>query len=158
MRNLKAFAVFLPLLFAILALSVVADTVYAATAVNFVGNDEEFNAALKEGEQGTIGSVAIDQDFHLASSKQTKDRIRGLIARTFELGGRSVYIYGKPLDTKLASELLTLPNYTYCPSAYFLGKRETATERTWSCWSGDETMSESVIRDSIARYNLYRGN
>ena len=159
MQKVRAHVVYLLFaLFAIPALSFVADTAYASTNLGFVGSDEELNIAVKAVEKGAIGGIAINQDFYLASSKQTKDRIRGLVAGMLGLNDRSVYVYGKPLDTVLAGELLNLSNYTSCSSAYFWGRRETATERTWSCWSGNETMTDSEIREYITLYNRYRAN
>jgi hypothetical protein len=71
-----------------------------AQEVTFVANDDELNLALESAARGAIKDVAIDEVFYTHSAKQTKDRIRGLIARTFELGARPVFVFNEtgPLD------------------------------------------------------------
>ena len=97
---------------------------YAGTsALTFVTNHTELYAALDVAEKGTIGSVAISEKyFQEGTSRIQKNQIRGLISRTFELGGgRMVYLYGLPFDETLARELLDA-GLMICRPAYALGR------------------------------------
>ncbi len=150
-RRLSVVLVFIASLFSF--------SVAGAAPVSFVENDEQLNAALEVAERGTIGSVAIKQDFYRTSAKQTKDRVRGLIARTFELGDRSVYIYNDSasVDQGLAGELLAMS--PPCPSGFFLGKFMPihGNEFTSSCWSGrGDASSAGNVREAILHYERWR--
>jgi hypothetical protein len=116
-----------------------------AGEVTFVANDDELNAALESAARGTIDSVAIAEQFYQGSAKQTKDRIRGLITRTFKLGDRAVYVYGQPLDASLANELLD--GRMFCSPAYAIGRNRDRT----TCYAVTEKMTEQDMREALSR-------
>ena len=142
-------------LFAAFALFVTVGLAHAAAPLTFVANDDELNVALEAAELGTIGSIAISEQFYQGSAKQTKDRIRGLIARTFELGHRAVYIYGSPLDVDLANELLG--GSIRCMNLPFAvlvvhGKTDKS-----ACFVNDgEVMPDDTIREKLNDFEVYR--
>ena len=125
----------------------------APTPLSFVASDNELNVALATGERGVIGSVAISQNFYQGSAKRTKDRIRGLMARTFELGDRMVYMYGQPLDVNLTVELLEVKPACFGPPR-FLGKlvRSKDHKIVQVCDSGG-VLSEEELRKQLIDYD-----
>jgi hypothetical protein len=105
---------------AALMLSLVTPTARAGE-VTFVSNDKELNAALEAAAQGTVRHVAVNQEFYLGSAKQTKDRIRGLLATTIELGDRIVYMYGTNFNSQLSQEIIGTDGKG-CTPPYMAGK------------------------------------
>ena len=144
--------------FSVLALFFAAASIaHASDSLNFVANDYELNVALKSAAQGTIGSVAIAEGFYQGSAKRTKDRIRGLIARTFELGNRAVYMYGPSLDISLAEELLDVRTPAVCTAPIFLGKlpdEKRPTEPVVLCGMMGDT-SEEGMRQRLRMNNMH---
>lgn len=151
-RRLSAVLVFIASFFSF--------SVVGAAPVSFIENDDELYAALEAAEKGTIGSVAISEKYYKDGASGTqKNRIRGLIVRTFELGDRSVYIYNDsvPLDLGLAGELLAA--YPPCSTGFFIGHFVPlhGNEFTSSCWSGQgDASSASEVRAAILRYERWR--
>ncbi len=135
-------------LFTALALFVAVGIAHAGAPLTFVANDDELNIALESAAQGTIGNVAVAQSFYQGSAKRTKDRIRGLIARTFELGDRAVYIFGPSLDAELASQLLD--EEVRCTGGYAIGKIPG-----WGavCFGSVGAISEETMRHNLSSDN-----
>lgn len=128
-----------------------------STPLTFIANHAELYAALDAAEQGTIGSVAISEEyFKKGTSRIQKNQIHGLIARTFESGDRTVFFYGHPLDTALVKELLG-GGLAACSSAYAIGKTLykgraiTASSVCFNVLEGGVT-SEKTMRDNLRQY------
>lgn len=125
-----------------------------AKELTFVADHDELNVALEAAEQGTVGSVAISEKYYQeGTSKTQKDLIRGLIARTFELGNRAVYIYSQPLNNELARELLG--DSIGCAPAYARG-RITGKVNGSMCFMAGEAMSEDTMRKGLRDYEVLR--
>lgn len=92
-----------------------------SAAVTFVASDDELNVALVLVDRDAIDSLAVSQSFYLGTAKQTKDRIRGLIAGVEKKPGKSIYVYGQAFDTALAVELIG-PGTATCHPVNVLGK------------------------------------
>ena len=135
-----------------------------AADVTFVSSDAELNAALASAEKRTIKSIAVAERFYQGSAKQTKDRIRGLMARTFELGDRAVFMYGASFNVGLAKELLDERQPLHCVMPVILGKYIESRDRNnpiQLCGSmGDTTEAglQNQIRDMhrLAREHVGR--
>lgn len=145
-------------LFAALTLCFVVGVAHASTSLTFVASDDELNVALEAAERGTIGSVAISERFYQEmSSRQRKALMRGLIARTFELGDRAVFMYRSNLDVELAEELLAVRTPTVCSAPIYLGKlydSKNPTQPITLCgMMGDA--SEEGIRERLRQNNEY---
>ena len=94
-----------------------------AAEVAFVASPAELYSAMDAAEKGSIGSVAIDQKYYTeGTNKIQKNQIRGLMQTVWELGNRTTYLYGSPLDMELAEELLGVRAMSECRSSVFLGK------------------------------------
>lgn len=107
--------------FVVLAILVMVSLAHATTSLTFVSSHTELYGALEGAEKGTIGSVAIAEKYYQeGTSRVQKNQIRGLIATVFKLNNRAVFIYGSPLDNKLANELLGLSGG--CSPAFAVGR------------------------------------
>lgn len=115
-----------------------------AGEATFVGNEAELDAALLAAEQGAIGSIGITGRFYQEGTQRTKDRIRGLIARAFEIGSRIVYVSGSPSDTTLVKELLDI-GVTVCTAAYFPGEPLYGRARV-TCLSRGQGLPPDTMR------------
>lgn len=125
-----------------------------SNGLTFVASHTELYAALDAAEKGTIGSVAIAEKYYQeGTSRIQKNQLRGLIARTFELGDRAVYIYGQPLNVGLADELLDMKT-DGCNPPYFSGKlmkTKDPTDPVELCGASDKTLSEETMRKNLVK-------
>ncbi len=118
------------------------------TGVTFVSSDEELNFALVIFDRDQIDSLAVSQTFYLGTAKQTKDRIRGLIAGMQNKVGKGIYVYGQSLDRILGAEILGQGG-ALCSPLSVLGKFHRNSSTAYACDGTSRTENEEQLRQRV---------
>ncbi len=124
------------------------------TGVTFVSSDEELNFALVIFDRDEIDSLAVSQTFYLGTAKQTKDRIRGLIAGVQARKNGIIYLHDGLPHLPPGEVILGVKLPIHCDAILATGKAlRTGRVASYQCASGSGATTKAEVRAEIRKFD-----